>query len=73
MTFVDIIRKMRIITGIVYHCHQRTLVGAVVLTEALFDLAARHSFAHPAATFAGVKAETAGFRHTIAEDVLGAS
>ena len=43
------------------------------MTEALFDLAARYSFAHPAASFAGVKAETAGFRHTIAEDVFGAS
>ena len=42
------------------------------MTEALFDLAARHSFAHPAAAFGGVKAETAGFRHTIAQDVLGA-
>jgi len=45
----------------------------VVLTETLLDFAARYAFAHPAAAFGGVKAETAGFRHTIAEDVFGAS
>jgi hypothetical protein len=63
---------MRVITGVVNHRHQRALVGAVILTKALFDFSARHSLAHPAASFVWVKVETAGFRHTIAQDVLGA-
>jgi hypothetical protein len=63
---------MRVITGVVNHRHQGALVGTVVLTKALFDFSARHSLAHPAASFVWVKVETSGFCHTVAQDVFGA-